>query len=70
MSRILLWTAPRTAVKSLEKLGAKEVRFSEYSDEEMEAAGADSAPDSTYSFHHVELAVMQDEAYKEWLFSE
>ncbi len=58
-----------TAVKALEKLGAKEVNFTEYSDEEMNAAGADPSPDATYSYHHVELAVMEDEAYMEWLFS-
>ena len=59
----------QNAVDKLEKLGAKEVRFTEYTDEEMNAAGADSAPDSTYSYHHVELAVMEDDAYKQWLFS-
>ena len=56
------------AVKSLERLGAKEVKFTEYSDEEMNAAGADPSPDATYSYHHVELAVMEDDAYMEWLF--
>ncbi len=59
-----------TAVKALENLGAKEVRFTEYTDEEMNAAGADSAPDATYSYHHVELAVMEDDAYMEWLFEQ
>ncbi len=62
-------SASQIAVKSLEKQGAKEVKYTEYSDEEMNAAGADSAPDSTYSYHHVELAVMEDPAYQEWLFS-
>ena len=54
---------------ALEAAGAKEVKLKIYSDEEMNAAGADSAPDSTYSYHHVELAVMEDEEYKDWLFS-
>ena len=35
----------------------------------MIAAGADPAPDATYSYHHVELAVMEDDAYMEWMFS-
>ncbi len=56
------------AVKSLEKLGAKEVHFTMYSDEEMNAAGADPSPDATYSYHHVELKVMEDDNYMEWMF--
>lgn len=59
----------RNAVEKLKELGAKEVEFTEYSDEEMNAAGADSAPDSTYSYHHVELAVMEDDAYLDWLYN-
>ena len=58
----------RNAVSDLESLGAKEVKFTEYTDEQMNVAGADSAPDSTYSYHHVELAVMEDDTYQEWLF--
>lgn len=58
----------RGAVSDLEGFGAKEVKFTEYTDEQMNAAGADSAPDSTYSYHHVELAVMEDNTYQEWLF--
>ncbi len=60
----------RNAVKRLEDLGAKEVKFTEYSDAEMDAAGADAAPDSTYSYHHVELAVMEDEDYLDWLYEQ
>ena len=59
----------RKAVEKLKQLGAKDVHFTEYSDEEMNAAGADGNPDSTYSYHHVELAVMEDDAYMEWLYS-
>ena len=59
----------RNAVDKLKELGAEEVKFTEYSDEEMNAAGADSAPDSTYSYHHVELAVMEDDAYLDWLYN-
>ncbi|MBP3877734.1 MAG: hypothetical protein J6E44_07255 [Lachnospiraceae bacterium] len=40
-----------------------------YTDEEMNAAGADPSPEATVSYHHVEAAVMPDDAYKEWLFS-
>ena len=58
----------RTAVTDLEDFGAKEVKFTEYTDEQMNAAGADNKPESTYSYHHVELVVMEDETYQEWLF--
>ncbi len=60
----------RKAVDQLEKLGAKEVRFTEYTDDEMNAAGADASPDSTYSYHHVELAVMEDDAFMDWLYAQ
>lgn len=59
----------RNAVDKLNELGAKEVRFTEYTDDEMNAAGADASPDSTYSYHHVELAVMEDDEYMDWLYS-
>ena len=62
-------SASKTAVDKLTELGAKEVHFTMYSDDEMNAAGADSSPDSTYSYHHVELAVMEDDTYMEWLYS-
>lgn len=61
-------SSSETAVKALDKLNAKEVHFTKYTDAEMNAAGADPSPDSTYSYHHVELAVMEDDAYMEWLF--
>ena len=61
-------SASRNAVAALEKLGAGEVRYTEYTDEQMNASGADGAPDATYSYHHVELAVMEDDTYQEWLF--
>ncbi len=62
-------SASQKAVAALEKLGAGEVKFTEYTDEQMNQAGADNAPDATYSYHHVELAVMEDDSYQEWLFS-
>ena len=62
-------SASRDAVAALEKLGAREIRFTEYTDEQMNASGADGAPDATYSYHHVELAVMEDDTYQEWLFN-
>lgn len=55
--------------ESLTSAGAREVKLTIYSDDEMNAVGGDPAPDATYSYHHVELAVMEDEAYKEWLYS-
>ncbi|MCR5107794.1 MAG: hypothetical protein K6B28_06490, partial [Lachnospiraceae bacterium] len=61
-------SASQTAVSTLNELEAEEVRFTQYSDNEMDSAGADSAPDATYSYHHVELAVMEDDSYQEWLF--
>ncbi|MBR2823930.1 MAG: alpha/beta fold hydrolase [Clostridia bacterium] len=40
-----------------------------YSDAEMEAAGAVLGSENTYSFHHVELALLENQDYAEWLFS-
>ena len=39
------------AVAALKTLGAREVHFTEYTDDEMNAAGADPSPDATYSYH-------------------
>jgi predicted peptidase len=52
----------RNAVSTLQRLGAVEVRFTEFSDEEMLAAGA------AYGFHEADIAVMADESFVEWLF--
>jgi len=41
-----------------------------YSDEEMNKAGCSPDNNSTFSYHHVEMKVMEDEAYAEWLFSQ
>ncbi|MCR5468245.1 MAG: dienelactone hydrolase family protein [Lachnospiraceae bacterium] len=54
----------------LQMCDPKDVRIKIYTDEEMNAAGADAAPDSTYSYHHVEIAVMEDDTYMEWLFEQ
>ncbi|MCR4674916.1 MAG: alpha/beta hydrolase, partial [Lachnospiraceae bacterium] len=62
-------TASQNAVKKLEALSATEVHYTEYTDEEMNSFGASSDPDATYSYHHVELAVMETDSYMEWLFS-
>ncbi len=59
----------RTAYDKLQKAGAKEVLVKEYSDDEMNEAGAEPSNESTYSYHHVELAVMEDDEYMEWLYS-
>ena len=60
----------RTAAKMLEDAGNTRVRLRLYTDAEMEAAGAKHGSSETYSFHHVELAVLEDDAYAEWLFSQ
>ena len=46
-----------------------DVTLKVFSDEEMEAAGAVHGQEQTYSFHHVELALLENEDYAEWLFS-
>lgn len=58
-----------SAAEALEAAGNDRVWLRVYSDEEMNAAGASFGREYVYSFHHVELAVMEDEAYAEWLFS-
>ncbi len=63
-------TCSREAYEAIKKAGNPDVRFTEYDDAQMEEAGGINDPDSTYSFHHVELAVMEDAAYKEWLFAQ
>ena len=59
----------REAFKKLQEAGAKEAMFREYTDDEMNAVGGNPSNDSTYSYHHVELAVMEDDAYMDWLYS-
>lgn len=54
----------------LTDLGRNQIHLTIYSDEEMNAAGGSSDPDSTFSYHHVEMAVMEDPAYAEWLFAQ
>lgn len=58
----------RSAAAALEAAGNPNVTLHIYDDAEMNAAGASLGASETYSFHHVELAVMEDEAYAEWLF--
>lgn len=54
----------------LTELGHTKMHLTIYTDEEMNAAGGSSDPDSTFSYHHVEMAVMEDPAYAEWLFAQ
>ena len=61
--------ASQEAYDTLKKAGNADVHLTVYTDEEMNAAGADPSPEATVSYHHVEAAVMPDDAYKEWLFS-
>ena len=60
----------RQAAEALKAAGNPCVRLRVYTDAEMNACGAVHGQAETYSFHHVELAVMEDEAYAEWLFSQ
>ena len=60
----------RRAAEALIAAGNPNVVLRLYTDEEMTAAGAVKGYEQTYSFHHVELAVMEDEAYARWLFSQ
>lgn len=58
----------KKAFKSLQDAGAHNVRIKLFTDEEMNDAGAFPDSESTYSYHHVELAVMEDDTYMEWLY--
>ena len=62
-------TVGKKAAQVLQEAGNEHVQLKIYSDEEMEAHGATHGSEQTYSFHHVELAVLEDESYSEWLFS-
>ena len=58
-----------SAAEAIEAAGNGNVWLRVYTDDEMNAAGATHGREYVYSFHHVELAVMEDEAYAQWLFS-
>ncbi len=58
----------RQAAEALEKAGGN-VTLKIFSDAEMEAAGAVHGQEQTYSFHHVELALLENDDYARWLFS-
>ena len=60
----------RNAFEKLKAAGAADAELREYSDEEMNAVGAEPSNEATYSYHHVELAVMQDEEYLDWLYKQ
>ncbi len=53
----------RSAVRTLEALGASEVHLTEFTDDEMLAAGA------LVGYHQADFAVMADESFAKWLFS-
>ena len=57
-----------SAAGAIKAAGNENVWLRVYNDDEMNAAGATLGQEYVYSFHHVELAVMEDEAYAEWLF--
>ena len=58
----------RQAAEELEKAGG-DVTLKVFTDAEMEAAGAVHGQEQIYSFHHVELALLENGDYAEWLFS-
>jgi len=60
----------KNAYNHLIEAGSTKARITVYTDEEMEACGAELSSESTYSFHHVELAVMEDPEYMEWMFEQ
>ncbi len=57
----------RQAAEAFSEAGG-EVTLKVFTDAEMEAAGAVHGQEQTYSFHHVELALLEDDAYARWLF--
>ena len=57
-------TVSRSAVSTLEALGADEVRFTEFTDDVMLSTGA------LVGYHQADFAVMADETFMEWLFSQ
>lgn len=58
----------RQAAELLAEAGG-DVTLKIFSDAEMEAAGAVHGQEQTYSFHHVELALLENDDYAQWLFS-
>ena len=58
-----------SAAEAIKAAGNDRVWLRVYNDDEMTAAGAIHGREYVYSFHHVELAVMEDETYARWLFS-
>ncbi len=60
----------RRTAEALIAAGNEDVTLRLYTDAEMNAAGAVKGYEQVYSFHHVELAVMEDEGYAEWMFGQ
>jgi len=59
----------KQAAELFEKAGGN-VKLKVFTDEEMETAGAVHGQEQTYSFHHVELALLENEDYADWLYSQ
>jgi predicted peptidase len=59
----------KQAAELFEKAGGN-VKLKVFTDKEMEAAGAVHGQEQTYSFHHVELALLENEDYADWLYSQ
>ena len=59
------------AAAGLEKTGNQTVQIHVYTDEEMTESGAVHGYEQTYSFHHVELAALEESSgIPSWLFSQ
>ena len=59
----------KQAAELFEKAGGN-VKLKVFTDKEMETAGAVHGQEQTYSFHHVELALLENEDYADWLYSQ
>lgn len=57
----------KQAAEKLAEAGG-DVTLRIFSDAEMEACGARFGQEQTYSFHHVELALLENDEYAGWLF--
>lgn len=58
----------RQALQMLEEAGGQ-AELIVFGDAEMEAAGASLGSENVYSFHHVELCLLENTDYADWLFA-
>ncbi len=55
---------------TLTQMGDTHVTFKMFNDDEMNAAGCDPSNESTVSYHHVEMAVMEDPSFLNWVMEQ